>query len=134
MTKTWSNSLKDLFSKLFCKSAEERMKHVPTLKEHPWFNGIDWDRLMKKQISPLFVPVIHCESDVSHFDREFTTCSIESHTSSFGDGKLFEGFSFEHKKSPNSPMETEKIEMELEKSDSDGDIVFTEDNKMESEA
>lgn len=84
MTKTWSSPLKDLFSKLFAKSPTERLKHVYALKSHPWFTGIDWDKLLNKQISPLFVPVIHCESDVSHFDREFTTCSIESHTSSFG--------------------------------------------------
>lgn len=94
MTKTWSPALKDLLSKLFTKSPTERMKHVTSLKTHPWFQGIDWQKLLNKEIAPLFVPVIHCESDVSHFDREFTSCSIESHTSSFGDAKKFEGFSF----------------------------------------
>lgn len=94
MTKTWSPALKDILSKLFTKSPTERMKHVASLKTHPWFQGIDWQKLLNKEIAPLFVPVIHCESDVSHFDREFTSCSIESHTSSFGDAKKFEGFSF----------------------------------------
>ena len=73
------------------------MAHASKIKEHPWFSMMDWDKLINKVIKPLFIPVIHCESDVSHFDKEFTTCSIESHTSSFGDVKLFEGFSFEHK-------------------------------------
>lgn len=76
MTKTWSNALKDLFAKLFAKSPTERLSHVGGLKAHPWFQGLDWEKLVSKKINPLFVPVIHCESDVSHFDREFTTCSI----------------------------------------------------------
>jgi hypothetical protein len=69
---------------------------------------------------------------VSNFDKEFTACSIESHASSFDKDQLFEGFSYEHRKSPASPEAAKlEMEMELDKSDSDGDIVFTLDAKME---
>lgn len=131
INKNWSNNLKDLFSKLFIKSPTERMQHIPTLKAHPWFSTIDWDKLLRKEVKPLFVPIIHSESDVSNFDKEFTTCSIESHASSFGNDQLFEGFSYEYRKSPASPQAAKmEMEMELDKSDSDGDIVFTLDAKM----
>ena len=46
MSKMWSNNLKDLLSKLFLKSAEERIKFIPLLKEHPWFNGLDWQKML----------------------------------------------------------------------------------------
>lgn len=127
MNKMWSNNLKDLLSKLFTKQPIERLGYAGKIKQHPWFGMMDWDKLIKKEIKPLFVPVIHCESDVSHFDKEFTTCSIQSHTSSFGDGKLFEGFSYENK--INSPEAT-KMEAELNKSDEENEIVFTLQGNM----
>lgn len=110
------------------------MQHIPNIKSHPWFSTVDWEKLIRKEVKPLFVPIIHSESDVSHFDKEFTACSIESHASSFGDDKLFEGFSYEHRKSPASPeMGKMEMENELDKSDSDGEIVFTLESKMETE-
>jgi protein-serine/threonine kinase len=38
------------------------------LKAHPFFDGIDWDALLKKEIPPPFKPVLKSESDVSNFD------------------------------------------------------------------
>lgn len=40
--KNWSKNLRDLLSKLLLKSPEERMKHVPAIKEHPWFAMLHW--------------------------------------------------------------------------------------------
>ena len=40
--KNWSKNLCDLLSKLLLKSPEERMKHVPAIKEHPWFAMLHW--------------------------------------------------------------------------------------------
>jgi len=102
MNKNWSKSIRDIFSKLFIKNSEERMKNIPTLKQHPWFDGLNWNDLIEKRIKPPFIPYLHGENDVSHFDKEFTTCSIESHASSYADTNKFTGFSFE-KQSPNSP-------------------------------
>lgn len=35
------------------------MQHIATLKAHPWFSTIDWDKLIRKEVKPLFIPIIH---------------------------------------------------------------------------
>ncbi|KAF2843102.1 kinase-like protein [Patellaria atrata CBS 101060] len=42
------------------------------LKAHPFFNDIDWDALMKKNLVPPFKPKLKSELDTSNFDPEFT--------------------------------------------------------------
>ena len=69
MNKMWSNNLKDLLAKLFAKNPVERLKNITTIKEHPWFSGIDWNKLLKKEIKPLFVPVLECDSSLYYFDK-----------------------------------------------------------------
>ncbi|KAH8589752.1 serine/threonine protein kinase, AGC family [Bisporella sp. PMI_857] len=41
------------------------------LKDHPFFNDIDWVALAKKQIPPPFKPKLMSEIDASNFDPEF---------------------------------------------------------------
>ena len=101
LNKNWSPELKDLFGLLFEKNPVVRMEKIGSLKQHPWFSVINWDSLIERKIKPPFVPFINGETDVSNFSKEFTTCSIESNTSSFTSSKKFEGFSFENSK--NSP-------------------------------
>ncbi|KAM3559761.1 hypothetical protein ARSEF4850_003988 [Beauveria asiatica] len=43
------------------------------LKQHPFFNDIDWTLLAQKRIAPPFKPKLKSETDVSYFDPEFTT-------------------------------------------------------------
>jgi len=70
------------------------MKHIPTIKQHPWFAMINWQQLSAKQINAPFIPILKDESDVSNFAKLFTKCSVESHGDSLGDCHEFEGFSF----------------------------------------
>lgn len=42
------------------------------LKAHPFFNDIDWDALVKKNVIPPFKPKLSSETDTSNFDPEFT--------------------------------------------------------------
>lgn len=48
------------------------------LKSHPFFEGIDWEAMSQKQISPPFKPVLQNETDVSNFDPEFTQASTSA--------------------------------------------------------
>lgn len=77
------------------------MKHIPTIKQHPWFAPLRWEELTARTLKPPFVPVLEGDSDVSHFATQFTKCSLNSHKESFEESNAFEGFSF--KRSNSSP-------------------------------
>ena len=44
------------------------------IKRHEFFNGIDWNKLVRKEIKPPFIPTIdrndHCGTE--YFDKDFT--------------------------------------------------------------
>ena len=45
------------------------------MKEHGFFNGIDWTMVAGKQYKPPFEPHVVNETDVQHFDEQFTSRS-----------------------------------------------------------
>lgn len=49
-------------------SSEEDSRQI---KRHPWFNKINWDKLMKKQIEPPFKPTVTSEYDTRNIDKLF---------------------------------------------------------------
>ena len=69
------------------------------IKNHPWFDKVNWNALLNKSIKSPFVPILSSDADISNFDEEFTSCSIESYSENTGmdeEGKNFPGFSFEN--------------------------------------
>ncbi|KAI8884754.1 kinase-like protein [Backusella circina FSU 941] len=42
------------------------------IKDHPFFNGVDWDDVLDKQIIPPFIPYLNSRADTSNFDEDFT--------------------------------------------------------------
>lgn len=73
------------------------------LKEHPFFQDVDWDLLRQKKIPPPFKPHLSSETDTSNFDPEFTNTSasvinkqfhIASTPLSPGVQANFKGFTF----------------------------------------
>ena len=47
-------------------------KGIQNLKKHAFFSSIDWLSLESRLISPVFVPKIENELDLSNIDRFFT--------------------------------------------------------------
>ena len=45
------------------------------VKSHEFFNGICWDRVLKRDYEPPFVPCLSSADDVSNFDTRFTSKS-----------------------------------------------------------
>lgn len=93
-----SNKLRNLFEGLFQKKSENRLGSkggANEIKNHPWFQGIDWSALLTKKVKAPFVPNIKSEIDVSNFDPEFTECGIDSYNESSikspEDGKAYYG-------------------------------------------
>lgn len=46
------------------------------LKEHAFFKDIDWDALSRKQIPPVFKPLVESDESVCNFDPEFTGANL----------------------------------------------------------
>ncbi len=64
-----------LLDSFFTKDPAERIgtKGGPEeVKRHAWFSSMDWVKLYNKELTVPFVPMISTETDLSHFDPEFT--------------------------------------------------------------
>lgn len=49
-----------------------RLARPDEIKRHPFFKGVDWDALLRKEVKPPFVPDLGC-NDTKYFAREFTS-------------------------------------------------------------
>nr|XP_043627467.1 serine/threonine-protein kinase tricornered-like [Erigeron canadensis] len=63
-----SPEAKDLICKLLC-NVEKRLgtKGAYEIKAHPWFNGIEWEKLY--QIKAAFIPEVNDELDTQNFEK-----------------------------------------------------------------
>eukprot|EP00343_Euplotes_focardii_P008833 CAMPEP_0205825342 /NCGR_PEP_ID=MMETSP0206-20130828/24824_1 /ASSEMBLY_ACC=CAM_ASM_000279 /TAXON_ID=36767 /ORGANISM="Euplotes focardii, Strain TN1" /LENGTH=219 /DNA_ID=CAMNT_0053124297 /DNA_START=713 /DNA_END=1372 /DNA_ORIENTATION=+ len=51
---------------------------IDEIISHPWFKEIDIDMLLNRQLEAPFIPKLSEDlTDVSHFDKEFTSTSLE---------------------------------------------------------
>jgi len=95
---TVSAAAADLLSQLLDRNPETRLQDPPLIKKHPFFAPLDFDRLIKKQIQPPFVPEVRGEDDTSNIDSMFTEepVSIEEDepAGETGGGQSFEGFTY----------------------------------------
>lgn len=71
-----SDTVKDLMKHLFVKDPNERLGSGPgdseEIKQHPWFADIDWERMLRKEVKPPFVPNIGSDYGLGNFEHEFT--------------------------------------------------------------
>ena len=44
---------------------------------HPFFAAIDFNKLVRREIKPSFIPVVTSEIDASNFDPTFTTAPVQ---------------------------------------------------------
>ena len=70
----FTKNLKDILKKLLDKKADKRLGLTGSeeIKNHPWFNGFDWNALINKSMQPPFLPKVTADNDVSNFDETFT--------------------------------------------------------------
>lgn len=87
------------------------MKHIPGIKEHPWFAMLRWQDLTARTIKPPFVPLLDEDCDVSNFAAQFTKCSVNSHGDSLEECNVYEGFSF---KRSNSSPSLKPLQLQIE--------------------
>lgn len=66
-----SHKLRSLLDGLFQKKAEVRIgtkNGAAEIKNHPWFESINWTALENKKLKAPFIPLVKSYSDVSNFD------------------------------------------------------------------
>ena len=72
----------DLISKLLVNNPKKRLGNGPrdaeSIKEHPYFKDVDWDKYLKKEIQPPFVPKLKNDTDLKYFDKAFTDESVNT--------------------------------------------------------
>jgi serine/threonine protein kinase len=69
-----SPNARDLIKKLLEKNKKKRLgaqRDVQEILEHPFFAGLDIDKLMKKQLVPPYMPEIN--DDLKYFDNRLTS-------------------------------------------------------------
>ena len=74
--KNTDKDAEDLIKKLLVVNPKARLGYGPNgcdnVKNHPFFNGVDWDLAYEKKLDPPFVPKLKGEMDLRYFDSIFT--------------------------------------------------------------
>ena len=72
---------KDLIKKLLVPNPLKRLGSEgdsESIKKHPYFKGINWEKFEKREIKPPYIPKFKDELDLSYFDKYFTDEDITS--------------------------------------------------------
>ena len=108
----------DFVRKLLKKNPNERGT-FETLKNHPFWNGLNFDDVLAKKIAPEYIPEVRDPRSPDNFDAEFTNeQAVDSiATPPLGDKSVFQNFSFmgaldegHHQDSGDFPMAEQIIE------------------------
>lgn len=76
-----SPTAKSLLEGLLEKDPEKRLGSkmgAQEIKNHSWFQDIEWEKYLKKEVKAPLVPVVKNELDFSNFDAQFTETNVES--------------------------------------------------------
>ncbi|KAL9102649.1 MAG: hypothetical protein Q9163_002235 [Psora crenata] len=78
---------KDLLTQLLDRRPDHRLgaKGPSEIKAHPFFQAIDWRKLLQRRYDPTFRPNVTDALDTANFDREFTS---EPPTDSYVEGPM----------------------------------------------
>ena len=72
----------DLISKLLINNPNQRLGNGPrdaeSIKEHPYFKDVDWEKYSKKEVVPPFIPKLKNETDLRYFDKAFTDENVNT--------------------------------------------------------
>lgn len=102
--------------KLLDKDPARRLGSSPRdaqdIKEHPWFDCINWDAINEKKIPPPYKPQLDVPTDTKHFTQEFTGMklspqdveSLKDNSVNAGDAG-WNGFSYVNNEAGNMEME-----------------------------
>jgi len=96
------NHTKNILLGLLERDVNKRLADAAAIKSHPYFNGLDWEKLLKKEIMPPYIPPVKDKTDIGMVDPAFTSERVtlsegtdESQSKiSKESQRKFEGFTF----------------------------------------
>lgn len=62
---------RSLLTGLLDRNPDKRLQDAKLIKAHPYFKGLDWEAIQRKEIDPPFVPNVKGKNDTSQVDAEF---------------------------------------------------------------
>lgn len=75
-----SENARDLCKKLLEKDPNKRLgggaRDALDIKEHPWFECINWQAIADKKVPPPYKPQLDGIDDTKHFPTEFTNMKL----------------------------------------------------------
>lgn len=105
--KLLSVQARDIIMKLIDPNPKHRLgvNGADEIKQHKFFQGIDFEMVKEKKYQPPFVPKLRGHADLTYFSHEFINERVESlpkndNVLSQPNNDLFVGFSFQPNKSP----------------------------------
>ena len=110
---------KDLISQLLVPNPKKRLGYgedgAQKIKEHRYFEGINWEDAWNKKLTPPFIPVLKSETDLSYFDKMFTNEKIEGSKvsevpSSIAGSSEYKGFTYVTNSVSTELMDMKKTE------------------------
>ena len=73
---------RDLIKKLLNTDPQKRLgtglEDAESVKLHPYFQGIEWNKYQNREIKPPYIPSFSSETDLKYFDKMFTEEDIRS--------------------------------------------------------
>jgi len=66
-----SQEARTLLTALLERSPDKRLQDPKVIKNHPYFKGVDWEKIVRKEVDPPFVPNVKGKADTSQVDTEF---------------------------------------------------------------
>jgi len=96
------NNTKSILTGLLERDPMKRLADASAIKSHPYFAGLDWEKLLRKEIPPPYIPPVKDKNDTGMVDPAFTSERVTlSEGSDESAGKIskesqkkFEGFTF----------------------------------------
>jgi len=98
---TMDHDTKSILSGLLDRDPVKRLGDAVAIKAHPYFKGMDWDKLLRKEVKPPWIPDVGGKESIKQIDPTFTSERPTLSEPNEPTGKLnsdaqqkFEGFTF----------------------------------------
>jgi serine/threonine protein kinase len=68
----------DLIYRLLDKDPSQRLgsANATEIKNHPWFEPINWDKMEARMTNPPYKPILENSTDTKHFPKDFTSMKL----------------------------------------------------------